>query len=64
VLLPQFVQFVFFSRLSDVKKHLVEWRNRAVSRSELSSLSDQQLWDIGITRGTAKFEAGKPFWRR
>jgi uncharacterized protein YjiS (DUF1127 family) len=24
----------------------VEWRNRAVSRSELCSLSDDQLWDL------------------
>jgi uncharacterized protein YjiS (DUF1127 family) len=48
-------------RWSVVRAWLVEWRNRARSRRELSSLSDDQLWDIGITRGTGKFEASKPF---
>ena len=50
--------------LGQVMKVLVEWPNRGVSRRELSALSEQQVWDIGITRGTAKYEAGKHFWRR
>ncbi len=43
---------------------LVEWNHRRRSRSELVTLSDRELLDIGISKGAAKFEARKPFWRR
>jgi uncharacterized protein YjiS (DUF1127 family) len=46
-----------------LKLNLVEWWHRAVSRSELTSLSERELWDIGLTRSGAEFESDKPFWR-
>ncbi len=38
-----------------------EWRRRARSRAELRSL-DLSGGDFGISRGTARWEASKPFW--
>jgi len=42
---------------------LREWRRRARDRSQLGSLSDTMLQDIGISRAEAVFLANKPFWR-
>ena len=38
------------------------WDARARSRRALAQLSDQQLEDIGISRGRASTEAARPFW--
>jgi uncharacterized protein YjiS (DUF1127 family) len=38
------------------------WRQRA--RRQLLGLSEQMLADIGLTRGEARWEGGKPFWRQ
>ena len=46
-----------------IKRCLIECRNRAKSRFELSTLGDHELWDIGMTRSAAEFDATKPFWR-
>jgi uncharacterized protein YjiS (DUF1127 family) len=28
------------------------------------TLSDHDLWDIGMVRSTAEYEASKPVWRK
>ena len=45
-----------------VKQKLTDWQHRAHSRTELLTLSDRCLQDIGVARHTADFEAAKPFW--
>jgi uncharacterized protein YjiS (DUF1127 family) len=45
-----------------VKRRFAEWRLRARSRSELITLNDWILRDIGVSRFDAKSEASKPFW--
>ncbi len=47
---------------SQVKRCFTEWRLRARSRSELITLNDWILRDIGVSRFDAKSEASKPFW--
>jgi uncharacterized protein YjiS (DUF1127 family) len=47
---------------NEVRALLIEWRQRARSRLELSSLDDRELWDMGLTRMDAHNEANKPFW--
>jgi len=49
-------------RWSDVDQRLKDWWHGIVSRSELESLDDRCLQDIGILRGTMNLEAVKPFW--
>jgi uncharacterized protein YjiS (DUF1127 family) len=49
-------------RWSKMKRQVTEWWHYARSRQELQSLDDRSLRDIGISRCTADFEAGKPFW--
>jgi uncharacterized protein YjiS (DUF1127 family) len=39
------------------------WRERAAQRRTLSELDDKALADIGLTRGAARGEALRPFWR-
>jgi len=43
-------------------KMVSEWRRRMSSHSELMTMSDRTLQDIGLSRCDAKFEAGKSFW--
>ncbi len=45
-----------------LKRNIVEWRRRLRSRSELRSLGDSTLRDIGLSRADAEGEASKPFW--
>ena len=47
---------------NQVKRCFSEWRLRARSRSELKTLNDWILRDIGISPFDAKSEAFKPFW--
>jgi len=42
---------------------VAEWQARSRSRRELMSLDDRTLQDIGMSRGDAYMEYGKPFWR-
>jgi uncharacterized protein YjiS (DUF1127 family) len=42
---------------------LIEWRQRARSRRELTALHDRELWDMGLTRMEADNESNKPFWQ-
>jgi len=37
---------------------------RVRSRHELSSPSEADLRDIGLSRGEAEFESSKPFWQK
>jgi uncharacterized protein YjiS (DUF1127 family) len=39
------------------------WHERRRGRIELARMSPYELRDIGISRGEALLEAGKPFWR-
>ena len=39
------------------------WRRRARERSQLARLSERDLHDIGMSRGTVYAELQKPFWR-
>jgi uncharacterized protein YjiS (DUF1127 family) len=51
-----------FSCWSEVKRCFAEWHLRARSRSELITLNDLILRDIGVSHFDAKSEASKPFW--
>jgi uncharacterized protein YjiS (DUF1127 family) len=42
---------------------LRRWHGRARERRFLARLDDLALKDIGITRGDARRECAKPFWR-
>jgi len=41
-----------------------EWYRRSRERTQLASLDDRMLRDIGVTRGEVLAEINKPFWRR
>jgi len=43
---------------------LREWCRRSRERTQLASLDDRMLRDIGVTRGEVLAEINKPFWRR
>jgi uncharacterized protein YjiS (DUF1127 family) len=56
---------IIFGRLAaTLISGLIESNDRRRSRSELMTLNDHELLDIGISESTAKFEGRKPFWRR
>ena len=42
---------------------VLRWHQRATERKALRQLDDRLLRDVGIERGQALLEAGKPFWR-
>jgi uncharacterized protein YjiS (DUF1127 family) len=44
-------------------ERLAIWRARARSRTELMTLSDHMLKDVGLGRSEAYREYSKPFWR-
>jgi uncharacterized protein YjiS (DUF1127 family) len=50
------------SRWRELAQQLAGWWHNMRSRTELESLDDKCLQDIGLTRCTADFEAAKPFW--
>lgn len=39
------------------------WRRRIRERRQLARLSEHDLHDIGVSRGTLYNELRKPFWR-
>ncbi len=41
---------------------IANWLSRATSRTDLTSLSDRALEDIGLARRRSNVEACKPFW--
>jgi uncharacterized protein YjiS (DUF1127 family) len=41
---------------------ILTWRHNAVTRRQLAALDDDQLRDIGVSRGDADHEASRPFW--
>ena len=49
--------------LSRVLHVLWVWNQRRIGRSELASLSDATLHDIGLSRSMIAAEIDKPFWR-
>ena len=38
------------------------WRQRSITRAQLSGISARSLQDIGISRIDAVIESNKPFW--
>jgi uncharacterized protein YjiS (DUF1127 family) len=42
---------------------LLQWRRRAVSRSQLARLDARLLADAGISEAQRQAELSKPFWR-
>jgi uncharacterized protein YjiS (DUF1127 family) len=48
---------------SPASRTLGSWLERGRRRRELRRLPEAVLEDVGITRGDAWREAGKPFWR-
>ena len=50
--------------LTSLIRTLEIWLVRRDGRQELSSLDDQQLKDVGISREDVLREVSKPFWRR
>jgi uncharacterized protein YjiS (DUF1127 family) len=42
---------------------IAEWQCRARSRSELKTLGEHDVWDIGMTLSDARGEASKHFWQ-
>ncbi|MHA1600647.1 MAG: DUF1127 domain-containing protein [Alphaproteobacteria bacterium] len=42
---------------------LLIWQERATQRHALAALEACMLCDIGLSRGEARREAAKPFWR-
>ena len=42
---------------------LQTWRRRSRARQELAQLDHRTLHDLGLSDGTVRFEANKPFWR-
>ena len=54
-------------QLSSIVNRLVAqlrlWRRRARERNQLARLSERDLHDIGMSRGTVYAELQKPFWR-
>jgi uncharacterized protein YjiS (DUF1127 family) len=55
---------IWRGRWAKIIAGIVEWRSRARARHELMALDDHDLWDIGLTRSAAAFEASKPPWRQ
>ena len=51
------------SVVSQLVAQLRLWRRRARERSQLAQLSERDLHDIGMSRGTVYTELQKPFWR-
>jgi uncharacterized protein YjiS (DUF1127 family) len=45
-----------------IKRDLGKWQRRTQFCSELASLGDYELRDIGVSRYSANFEVSKPFW--
>jgi uncharacterized protein YjiS (DUF1127 family) len=48
--------------MASVGRGVTTWLVRVSSRNELSSLSDRDLRDIGISLCDTRREAAKPFW--
>lgn len=42
---------------------LRQWQRRSRERDELARLSERELRDLGLSRGTVYDELRKPFWR-
>ena len=44
-------------------EQLYAWQDRVQQRTQLASLEDHLLKDMGISRADASRESAKPFWR-
>jgi uncharacterized protein YjiS (DUF1127 family) len=47
---------------SQIQECFKEWHRRINSRWELAGLDQKSLRDIGLSAGSADYEASKPFW--
>ncbi|HSR72010.1 MAG TPA: DUF1127 domain-containing protein [Kiloniellales bacterium] len=46
-----------------VSRTLLDWQERASQRTQLASLDDHLLKDIGLSRADVERESALPFWR-
>ncbi|BCR04885.1 hypothetical protein DESUT3_19540 [Desulfuromonas versatilis] len=53
---------MLFRLVGKIVTKILFWREVAIQREALGSLSDELLKDIGITRAEAVREASRPFW--
>lgn len=53
---------MLFRLVGRIVTKILFWREVAIQREALGSLSDELLKDIGITRAEAVREASRPFW--
>ncbi len=51
------------SMLVEAAQRISLWHNRSRQRHTLSTLTDDQLWDIGLSAQEAKSEFNKRFWQ-
>jgi uncharacterized protein YjiS (DUF1127 family) len=49
--------------LGSIVATLREWRRRSVNRSQLASLDERTLRDIGLDPGIVDYEMRQSFWR-
>jgi uncharacterized protein YjiS (DUF1127 family) len=54
----------FWSEIRTGFAILLRWLERSRQRQDLDKLNDDQLRDIGLTRGDIRRECSKPFWRK
>jgi|GEM_PF-1336579 uncharacterized protein YjiS (DUF1127 family) len=48
---------------NEIKRCVADWRHRVTARSELMSLSDRELSDMGLTSMDRYNASSKPFWQ-
>jgi uncharacterized protein YjiS (DUF1127 family) len=49
--------------LRSILNVIAEWHERSRQRTQLASMNERMLKDIGVGHGDAAREASKPFWR-
>lgn len=60
---PSFGAFSLGVALAGARALVALWVRRARGRRELAALPPHLLRDVGLDESSARFEAGKPFWR-
>jgi len=63
ITLQQVTNYQPLSVVSRLAAQLRLWQRRGRERNQLARLSERDLHDIGMSRGTVYAELRKPFWR-
>ena len=63
ITLHRVTNYQSLSVVSRLAAQLRLWRRRGRERNQLARLSERDLHDIGMSRGTVYAELQKPFWR-